>query len=73
MRLAFAGFAHSHPFTDAGVAGELGVSELHGWDGGEPARFAAATGSVLVHPDTRSEDVGAVLACATEAAAPARG
>ncbi|MGW9206977.1 Gfo/Idh/MocA family protein [Embleya sp. NPDC055664] len=41
MRLAFAGFAHSHPFTDAGVARDLGVGEIDGWDGGEPGRFAA--------------------------------
>ncbi|MYS87679.1 Gfo/Idh/MocA family protein [Embleya scabrispora] len=41
MRLAFAGFAHSHPFTDAGVARDLGVRRIDGWDAGEPERFAA--------------------------------
>ena len=41
MRLAFAGLAHSHPFTDAGVARSLGVRDLDAWDGGEPARMVA--------------------------------
>ncbi|APU15771.1 MULTISPECIES: hypothetical protein [Actinoalloteichus] len=39
MRIGFLGLAHSHPFTDAGVARSLGVDEVVVWSD-EPARLA---------------------------------
>jgi predicted dehydrogenase len=51
MRIAFAGVAHSHPFSDARSARALGEHEFAVWDTDDPARRAdfASTWSAPVH------------------------
>ncbi|MBB5920901.1 putative dehydrogenase [Actinoalloteichus hoggarensis] len=58
MRIGFLGLAHSHPFTDAGVARSLGVDDIVVWSD-EPERLARFRGD---HPCRVVDSPAALLA-----------